>query len=56
VDVASCGRWGPFFPKFVETATAGGPADYINMATAVCVTLLTPQNTATALDGVVADV
>jgi len=36
-------------------AVTGGPADYGNVATAVCVTLPTPHNAATALDSAVVE-
>ena len=52
----ACGvRRGPFALSFYERATAGWPVAERNLATAVCVTLRTPQITATALDGVGAE-
>ena len=55
MNVVCDGRQGPLSPSFYETATAGGAADQGILATAVCVTLLIPQNTATAVDGVVVE-
>jgi len=55
VKVACGGRRGPLLPNFHETATAGRPEDLGDLATAVCVTLLTRQKTTTALDGDVAE-
>ena len=49
------GRRGSLLPNFHVTTTEGGPANKGNLATAVCVTLPTPQNTAAALDGEVAE-
>ena len=49
-----CGcRRGPRSPKVYKRATAGGQEAEGTLATAVCRTLPTPQNTTTALDGVV---
>jgi len=55
VKGACGGRRGLFLQTFHETATAGGPAEYGNLATAVRVILPTPQNTSTALEGEVAE-
>ena len=55
MTVACGGRRGPLSPNFHETATAAGAADWGNLDTAVCVTLLIHRNTATAFDGVVVE-
>jgi len=41
---------GPSFVQCDRDGDQSGPADYGNLAIDVCATLLTPQNTATALD------
>jgi len=55
VKVVSGCRRGSVSPNFFETATAGRKAHKLNLEIAVSTTLPKPQNTATALDGVVAE-